>query len=331
MPLCCRYYEERFPEIDDTVVVNVQQIQDMGAYVKLREYNNTEGMILLSELSRRRIRSVNKLVRIGRDECVVVIRVDKEKGYIDLSKRRVYAKDALLCEDRYAKARAVNSILRHVAMQLDYTEDAQLEHLYEKTAWYFDRVAKQKAGSYDYFKKAITDPSVLDDCDITDEVREKLLEDIRKRLTPSAVKIRSDIEVSCFGYEGIDAVKSALMEGVKCTTEEMPIKVNLIAPPHYVVTASTLERAEGIEAVNRVIETVRLAIEKLNGTYKTITPPKVVSDLEEEELKKRMEELGITEDDAEDEDEEGMTAPKSLDEQFDAKVPTLNDDDEDSD
>lgn len=44
------------------------------------EYDNTEGMILLSELSRRRIRSVQKLIRVGRNEVVVVLRVDKEKG-----------------------------------------------------------------------------------------------------------------------------------------------------------------------------------------------------------------------------------------------------------
>ena len=37
-------------------------------------------MILLSELSRRRIRSINKLVRVNRTEIVMVIRVDKEKG-----------------------------------------------------------------------------------------------------------------------------------------------------------------------------------------------------------------------------------------------------------
>jgi len=61
-------------------MVNVRSIADMGAYVHLLEYNNIEGMILLSELSRRRIRSINKLIRIGRDECVVVIRVDKDKG-----------------------------------------------------------------------------------------------------------------------------------------------------------------------------------------------------------------------------------------------------------
>jgi translation initiation factor 2 subunit 1 len=58
----------------------VFQIAEMGAYVKLLEYDNIDGMILLSELSRRRIRSIQKLIRVGRNEVVVVLRVDKEKG-----------------------------------------------------------------------------------------------------------------------------------------------------------------------------------------------------------------------------------------------------------
>lgn len=73
-------YEQRFPEVDELVVVNVRQIAEVGAYVHLLEYNNIEGMILLSELSRRRIRSIQKLIRVGRNEVVVVLRVDKEKG-----------------------------------------------------------------------------------------------------------------------------------------------------------------------------------------------------------------------------------------------------------
>ena len=80
MPLLCRFFEKKFPDIEEVVMVNVRSIADMGAYVHLLEYNNIEGMILLSELSRRRIRSINKLIRIGRNECVVVIRVDKDKG-----------------------------------------------------------------------------------------------------------------------------------------------------------------------------------------------------------------------------------------------------------
>src|SRR3954470_22305921 len=103
----------------------------MGAYVKLLEYDNIDGMILLSELSRRRIRSIQKLIRVGRNEVVVVLRVDKEKGlhgpfpqifllianlgYIDLSKRRVSPEDITKCEERYMKAKTVASIMRHVA------------------------------------------------------------------------------------------------------------------------------------------------------------------------------------------------------------------------
>lgn len=47
------------------------------------------------------------------------------------------------------------------------------------------------------------------------------------------MKIRADIEVACYGYEGIDAVKTALKAGLSCSTEELPIKINLIAPPLY--------------------------------------------------------------------------------------------------
>ena len=78
-------------------MVQVRSIAEMGAYVSLLEYGGIEGMILLSELSRRRIRSVQKLVKVGRQEPVMVLRVDKEKGYIDLSKRRVSPEDLAVC------------------------------------------------------------------------------------------------------------------------------------------------------------------------------------------------------------------------------------------
>lgn len=155
MPLGCRFYKEKYPEIEDVVMVNVRSIAEMGAYVHLLEYNNIEGMILLSELSRRRIRSINKLIRVGKTEPVVVIRVDREKGYIDLSKRRVSAEDVEKCTERFAKAKSVNSILRHVAELLKYESDEQLEELYQKTAWYFEEKYKKKASAYDFFKQAV--------------------------------------------------------------------------------------------------------------------------------------------------------------------------------
>lgn len=276
-------------------------------------------MILLSELSRRRIRSINKLIRVGRNEVVVVIRVDKEKGYIDLSKRRVSAEEILKCEEKFARGKTVNSILRHTAEVLKMDTDQQFEELYEKTAWKIDEKYKKQGYAYDVFKQCVTDPSILDECEISPEWKDILISNIKRRLTPQAVKCRADIEVSCYSYEGIDAIKNALKEGLKLSTEDKPIKINLIAPPVYVVTSSSLDRDEGVKLLKDVIEKIKASIEAFKGRFKIKMEPKVVTDIDEAELARQMDMLeaeneqvaGDTdseEDDDEDEDDDDEEA-----------------------
>jgi len=74
-----RFYENKYPEIDEYVVVKVQNIEEMGAYVSLLEYDNIEGMIQFTELTRRRVKAISKLIRVDKQEICVVLRVDKEK------------------------------------------------------------------------------------------------------------------------------------------------------------------------------------------------------------------------------------------------------------
>jgi len=50
----------------------------------------------------------------------------------------------------------VNSILRHVGELLNYESDDQLEELYQKTAWYFDKKYGKTGSSYEAFKLAVT-------------------------------------------------------------------------------------------------------------------------------------------------------------------------------
>ena len=73
--------------------------------------------------------------------------------------------------------------------------------------------------------------------------------------------------MSCYGYEGIDAVKSSLKAGLAQSTEEMPIKINLIAPPQYVMTTTTLDRTEGIAKLNTAIQVIRESIEESEGHF----------------------------------------------------------------
>ena len=102
-------YEAKCPEVDMVVMIQVNNIADMGAYVSLLEYNNIEGMILFSELSQHQICSMSSLIKVGRFKPVMVLRVDKEKGFIGLSKRRVSEEDIQACEERYHYKKKCNS------------------------------------------------------------------------------------------------------------------------------------------------------------------------------------------------------------------------------
>jgi translation initiation factor 2 alpha subunit (eIF-2alpha) len=69
-------------------------------------------------------------------------------GYIDLSKRRVDPEDVAKCEERYNKAKAVHSVLRHVADM----EGKSLETLYQTVGW---PMYKKYGHAYDAFKLAL--------------------------------------------------------------------------------------------------------------------------------------------------------------------------------
>lgn len=298
----CRMYENKFPEVDDLVMVNVVQIADMGAYVHLLEYNNTEGMILLSELSRRRIRSIQKLIRVGRNEVVVVLRVDTEKGYIDLSKRRVSAEDIQKCEEKFTKSKTVHSIMRHVAEKQYKLYGKSLEDLYVQIGW---PLYRKYGHAYDAFKAAIYEPDkVFEGLEIEPEIRAELLKNIKRRMTPQPIKLRGDIELTCFGYAGIDAIKESLKIGEACSVKyeltpeekeelekskqtninDIIIKIKLVAPPLYVMTAHATDKALGIETLEKAIAAIEENIKKYNGSLTVKMSPRAVSENDELEL-----------------------------------------------
>ncbi|KIP03732.1 hypothetical protein PHLGIDRAFT_129948 [Phlebiopsis gigantea 11061_1 CR5-6] len=336
-----RYYEQRYPEVDELVMVQVRQIAEMGAYVKLLEYDNIEGMILLSELSRRRIRSIQKLIRVGRNEVVVVLRVDKEKGYIDLSKRRVSPEDIIKCEERYMKSKTVASIVRHVASKIpsvdaegheevksaeqeekeheakrsrrvhrkeaqdrgeeavedegiatSASEEERCEQLYEQIAW---PVGKIYGHPYDAFKLALTEPDTVFgqlQTPISPATLSILTSTIARRLTPQPIKLRADIEVTCYTPAGIDAIKKALRAGEGQSSDAVPIKAKLVAPPLYVLSTNATDKYAAVDRLERAIEAIQNTIEVQGGSLVVKMKPKAVSETEEHDLAQLMAKAG---------------------------------------
>lgn len=318
-------YEARYPEVDMAVMIQVKNIADMGAYVSLLEYNNIEGMILFSELSRRRIRSVSSLIKVGRIEPVMVLRVDKEKGYIDLSKRRVSEEDIQACEERYNKSKLVHSIMRHVAETLSI----DLEELYVNIGW---PLYRKYGHAFEAFKIIVTDPdSVLNSLTrevkevgpegqevtkivpaVTEEVKDALVKNIRRRMTPQPLKIRADIEMKCFQFDGVLHIKDAMRKAEAAGNNDCPVKIKLVAPPLYVLTTQTLDKEQGISVLNKAIVACTEAIERHKGKLTVKEEPRAVSERDDKLLAEHMAKLNQEneevsgDEDSEEEEDTGM-------------------------
>lgn len=125
-------------------------------------------------------------------------------------------------------------MLRHVAQ----THDLWLEDLYKQVGWPLYKSKYKHA--YKAFEALMKGDDIFKEAGITvsrrtrtdrrleaagglvgghvhayggrmeqvdDKIKEAITDYIKKRLAPRQIKIRSDIEVTCFTYEGIDAIK----------------------------------------------------------------------------------------------------------------------------
>ncbi|KAJ2803175.1 hypothetical protein H4R20_002996 [Coemansia guatemalensis] len=280
----CRFYKAKYPSPGDVVIATIARISDdeIGAYVKLDEYGDIEGMIPLSELSRRRIRSVQKLLRVGKREPMAVLRVDQDKGYIDLSKKTVSVEEAQACEEKFKMSRKVHTIVTHVAKKLDRDP----ETLYEQFGW---PLYEKYGHACNAFKAAVSNPdAVFGEFNLDKPLFDELMQDISRHMKPQRAKLHAKIDVRCFSFEGIEAIRRALAAAQSVSTEKTPLSIRLIAPPEYVISTTSVNADEDIELMNKAIEEAEKVLAKEGGALKVLVSPRQVTEHEEKELRDLM-------------------------------------------
>lgn len=151
---------------------------------------------------------------------------------------------------------------------------------------------------------------------------------IARRLTPQPIKLRADIELTCYTPSGIEAIKKALRAGEKSSTEAVPIKAKLVAPPLYVLSTNATDKVRdetpsalcsrltistkyaAVERLERAIESIQGTIEKQGGnlivkmkvrepleprfkdSHSHFFQPKAVSETDEHDLAQLMAKAG---------------------------------------
>ena len=290
----CRYYHKELPEVEDVVLVQVKSLSDIGAYVSLLEYGRVEGMIQISEMSNRRIRSISKLTRVGNIEACLVLRVDADRGYIDLSKKRIHAEDDLKARDAFGKAKLVHGIMRHVST----ITGTDVGTICSMIAWrLYKELGPLKA--YDALRRMVHENnpdlvvSVCSELQSHPEVLEALVSAASRKLTPHEVRVRAIVDLQCFSADGITAIKEAVAS-VKSVSEGLSIRV--ISAPQFLIETSGIGKELCVGRVEESLRKLKVEIESRGGLYRLRSPPDVIGEDEEELPKFEDEEMSSDED-----------------------------------
>ena len=151
---------------------------------------------------------------------------------------------------------------------------------------------------------------------INESVKHALIKDICRRMTPQPLKIRADMELTCFSSDGIECIKDAMRAAESSSTKECKVKVSLIASPLYVVTTQTLDKESGMATIDAAIHeaTVRqhickrqffmilfqVRINTRKGKLVLKEPPRVVSEMDDRLLAESMNEINKDSSESED-------------------------------
>jgi len=273
-----RFYENEFPEVNEIVMVKIQELNDFCAFVQLLEYNRPAS-IQFTEISNRRLRQTpSSLLKIGKQDVMQVLRVDEEKGYIDLTKKNVDAKEVGECNRRYNKSKSVHSTLSNVIGNIqkqnpEAESHVEIEELYSKFIWPVYRTEKYEH-PLELFEAALSDATVLDDYELDEEVKKLLLKDISHHFSRRQVRIQATVEVTCFAYEGIDAIIPALLAGRKAGTDQgTEVKITLISTPQYALSTTARDTAQGVQILQKCIQAITEEITKRKGNCKVAVEP----------------------------------------------------------
>ncbi|MGC8537812.1 MAG: S1 RNA-binding domain-containing protein [Candidatus Micrarchaeia archaeon] len=85
---------KQYPPPNSLALAKIEKIMQFGAYCKLIEYNNTDAYLPIREVSSGWIKNIHEFIHEGQTVVCKIIYIDREKGTIDISLKKVTSKES---------------------------------------------------------------------------------------------------------------------------------------------------------------------------------------------------------------------------------------------
>jgi translation initiation factor 2 subunit 1 len=115
--------KDKYPSEGDLVICTVSKVSSHGAFANLDEYVNKDGFIHISEVASIWVKNIRDYVKEGQKTVAKVLSVDRDRGHIDLSVRRVGESQKTNKTQEWKRAQKAEKLLELAATEVKKTLD----------------------------------------------------------------------------------------------------------------------------------------------------------------------------------------------------------------
>jgi translation initiation factor 2 subunit 1 len=251
-----RYQREGFPEEDEIVLCTVKSVQYHSVFVSLDHYGGKTGLIHISEVSPGRIRNIRDFVVEDKKVLCKVLRIDQEKGHIDLSLRRVNEGQKRTKNDELKQEQRAENIIDVFAMQNKLEKDAA-----------YNLIAKPILSEYTYVFEAFNEV-VESDLDLSKLIKKEyvatLVSLIREKISEKTYDAGGVVNIKIFSEDGLETVKEALHRALSVDPR---IIIKYLGGGSYSLKITAKENKEAESLLKDATDRAKAFVEEKKGSF----------------------------------------------------------------
>lgn len=244
------------PEVGDLVVVTIKEVKGFGANVRLEEYPGKEGFIHIAEVATGWVKHIKDYLREGQKTVCKVLNVDRGRGYVDLSLKRVNEHQKREKISSWKNEQKAEKLLEIVASQLKVSVNQA-----EKD--FAGDLRVQYGTLYDAFEDASASEEWLPESEgIWKEAFQKVA---KENVVMPYIKIGGYVEAYSLAPNGVELLRDVFSSAIDDNVE-----IQYAGAPRYRLTVTDKDYKSAEDILKKTVQNI-LDLSKKKGVVAEFT------------------------------------------------------------
>lgn len=240
------------PEEDELVIARIKKILNYGAFCELIEYG-VDGFLHMSEVAPRWIKNIYEFISEGQRLVVKVIRVDKAKGQVDVSLKRVNDEEKRKKLEAYNKEVRARKIIQVAVDQAKVKADVKR----------IEKDAEKKYGSLDNFLMGILDSGekAFEGISFPEKAQAVIIDIVKKSVKKPVAVAKAVFTLKVYESDGIELIKRVLTDAEKFG------EIKYLGAPKYSITVVDADFKKANKKIQEAMQSIENGVKGKDAEF----------------------------------------------------------------